>query len=198
MSPEVAAVLAEFRGEMLILGLRELSLEVAKTLATSQAATVWLHSVTAVTPDAASAIAEVPGDLVLSGLVKLESVPLARKLSRRPAALSLPYLREIGPEVAAALAETPRGLTLAALTDASPEVQEALARTAASLSLPSLQSLESLPLTRKLAAGYASSVLLPGIRAVSVEQAELIAAMNWDMGSRPRISSIVRSIELVE
>jgi hypothetical protein len=178
VSPEVATVLAEFRGEMLILGLRSLSPEVARALAKSRAATVWLHSVTAVTPEAAAAIAEVPGDLVVSGLVKLESVPLARKLARRQAALSLPYLKAIGPEVAAALAETPRGLTLAALTDASPEVQAALAKTAASLSLPSLESLDSLPLTRKLAAGYASSVLLPGLRALSVEQAEVIAAVN--------------------
>jgi hypothetical protein len=177
VSPEVATVLAEFRGEMLILGLRSLSPEVARALAKSRAATVWLHSVTAVTPEAAAAIAEVPGDLVLSGLVKLASVPLARKLARRPAALSLPYLREISPEVAAALAETPRGLTLAALTDASAEVQAALAKTAAALSLPSLKSLASLPLTRKLAAGYASSVLLPGIRTLSVEQAEVIAAV---------------------
>ncbi len=177
VSPEVATVLAEFRGEMLILGLRSLSPEVARALAKSRAATVWLHSVTAVTSEAAAAIAEVPGDLVVSGLVKLESVPLARKLARRPAALSLPYLREISPEVAAALAETPRGLTLAALTDASPEVQAALAKTAASLSLPSLESLDSLPLTRKLAAGYSSSVLLPGLRKLSVEQAEVIAAV---------------------
>ncbi len=177
VSPEVATVLAEFRGEVLILGLRSLSPVVARALAKSRAATVWLHSVTAVTPEAAAAIAEVPGDLVVSGLVKLESVPLARKLARRQAALSLPYLREISPEVAAALAETPRGLTLAALTDASPEVQAALAKTAASLSLPSLESLDSLPLTRKLAAGYSSSVLLPGLRKLSVEQAEVIAAV---------------------
>lgn len=177
-SPGVAAALAEFQGEMLILGLRSLSPQVARELASSRAATVWLHSLTAVSPEAAAAIAAVPGHLVLSGLVKLESVPLARKLARRPAALSLPYLEQIGPEVAAALAETPRGLTLAALADVSPAVQEALANTAAFLSLPALDSLESLPLTKKLAAGYASSVLLPGIRALSVEQAEVIAAVN--------------------
>ena len=177
MSPEVAAVLAEFRGEMLILGLRSLSPEVARALEKSRVATVWLHSVTAVAPEAAEAIAGVPGNLVLSGLVKLDSVPLARKLAQRPAALSLPYLKEIGPEVAAALAANSRGLTLAALTNVSLEVQEALATTAASLTLPNLESLDSLPLTRKLAAGYAAAVLLPGIRALSVEQAEVIAAV---------------------
>ncbi len=47
MSPEEAVALAEFRGEMLILGLRSLSPEVARAIAKSRAATVWLHSVTA-------------------------------------------------------------------------------------------------------------------------------------------------------
>ena len=178
MSPGVAAVLAEFRGEMLILGLRSLSPEVARALEKSQAATVWLHSVTAVAPEAAQAIAGMRGNLVLSGLVKLDSVPLANKLAQRPAALSLPSLKEIGPEIAAALAANPRGLTLAALTDVSLEVQEALAKTAGALTVPNLKSLDSLPLTRKLAAGFASAVLLPGIKTLSVEQAEVIAAVN--------------------
>ncbi|MFM8986566.1 MAG: hypothetical protein ACKONH_11025 [Planctomycetia bacterium] len=170
-------MLAEFRGEMLILGLRSLSPQVARALEGSQAATVWLHSVTAVGAEAAKAIAGVPGHLALSGLVELDSVPLARKLAQRHAPLSLPYLKKIGPEAAAALTQTPRGLTLAALTDASPEVQEALAAPGAALSLPSLASLDSLPLTQKLAAGYASAVILPGVRSLSVEQAEVIAAV---------------------
>jgi hypothetical protein len=177
MSPEVAAVLAEFRGEMLILGLRSLSPEVARALEKSRVATVWLHSVTAVAPEAAEAIAGVPGNLVLSGLVELDSVPLARKLAQRPGALSLPYLKEIGADVAAALATNPRGLALAALTDVSLEVQDALAGTVGALTVPNLESLDSLPLTRKLAAGYASAVLLPGIKTLSVEQAKVIAAV---------------------
>lgn len=178
MSQAVAAVLAEFRGEMLILGLRSLSPEVARALEKSQAATVWLHSVTAVAPEAAQAIAGMQGNLVLSGLVELDSVPLAKKLAQRPAALSLSFLKEIGPEIAAALAANPRGLTLAALTDVSLEVQEALAKTAGAITVPNLKSLDSLPLTRKLAAGFASAVLLPGIKTLSVEQAEVIAAVN--------------------
>lgn len=178
MSPEVAAVLAEFRGEMLILGLRSLSTEVARALERSRVATVWLHSVTAVAPEAAEAIAGVPGNLVLSGLVELDSVPLARKLAQRPGALSLPYLKEIGAEVAAALAVNPRGLALAALTDVSLEVQDALAGTVGALTVPNLESLDSLPLTRKLAAGSASAVLLPGITTLSVEQAKVITAVD--------------------
>jgi hypothetical protein len=177
MSPKLAAVLAEFRGEMLILGARSLSSEVARALEKSKAATVWLHSVTEVAPEAAEAIARVPGHLVLSGLVKLDSVPLAKKLARRPGALSLPYLKEIGPEIAAALGENPRGLALAGLTELSPAVQEVLAQTAGALTLPNLTSLDSPALTKKLAAGYASAVLLPGIKTLSVEQAVEIASV---------------------
>lgn len=175
--PDVAAVLAEFEGELLILGLRSLSPDVARALAKSRADTVWLHSVTSLDPEAADALAGMPGNLVLSGLVKLDAVPLAKKLARRPAVLTLPYLKQIGPEVAAALAENPRGLILAALTDLSPDVQEALAKTAGALTLPSLTSLDSLALTEKLAAGYASAVLLPRVKTLSVEQAQVIAAV---------------------
>ena len=178
VSPEEAAALAEFRGEMLILGLRSLSPEVARAIAKSRAATVWLHSVTAVAPEAAETIAGLSGHLVLSGLVELESVPLAKKLAQRPGVLSLPYLKQIGPEIAAALGENSRGLTLAALTDVSPEVQNTLAEAVGALTVPNLTSLDSRPLTGKLAVGFASAVLLPGIKTLSVEQAALIAAVN--------------------
>jgi hypothetical protein len=75
------------------------------------------------------------------------------------------------PEVALALAKSERRLTLAGLTDVSPEVQEKLAETVGSLSLPSLTSLDSLPLAKKLAA---SVVLLPEVERLSAEQAELL------------------------
>jgi hypothetical protein len=52
ITPAVAEVLAEFQGETLILGLKSLSPEVATALANSQAANVWLHSVTSVSPEA--------------------------------------------------------------------------------------------------------------------------------------------------
>ncbi len=177
MNPEAAAALAQFRGEMLILGLRSLSPEVARALADSQAATVWLHSITSVAPEAAEAIAKVPGHLVLSGLVELESVPLAEKLARRPGALSFPYLKQITPETAVALGKNPRSLTLGGLADVSPEVQDKLAETVGALTVPNLASLDSLPLTKKLAAGFSQSVLLPAISTLSVEQATEIASV---------------------
>ena len=178
ITPEVAKELAEFQGEFLILGLKTLEPAVAEALAKSRAANLWLHSVTQVMGDSAVAISKVSGHLVLSGLVDLSSVPLAQKLARRPAALSFPYLTRITPEVAAALGKSGRALTLAALTDPPVEVQEKLAEAEGALSIPGLTSLKSMSLTRKLASGFASSVLLPAIKSLSVGQAKEIASVN--------------------
>lgn len=175
LDEETAAALAGFRGEFLILGLKTLSPDVARALAASRAAHVWLHSLTAVAPEAAEAIAWLPGHLVMPGLVELDSPTLASKLAQRPGVLSLPYLKRVGPEVAAALGENKRGLSLAAVTELSPEAEAAIAATSAPLSLPGLESLRSLPLTEKLAAGYAASILLPRLETLSVEQAQIIA-----------------------
>lgn len=174
-----AAALAEFRGEFLILGLKTLTPDVARALAASPAANVWLHSLTSVAPEAAAAIASLPGHLVMSGLVELDSPPLARKLAQRPGVLSLPHLKRVGPEIAAALGENQRGLSLAAVTELSAEGEAALAASIAPLSMPGLQSLNSLPLTEKLAAGYAASILLPRLKTLSVEQARIIAGADF-------------------
>ena len=174
LSPEAAGALAEFRGEMLILGLKSISPEVAQALAKSQANTLWLHSVTSVSPDAAEIIARLPGKLVMTGLAKLDSVALAEKLARRPGTLSLPYLKQIKPEIAAALGRNERGLALTGLGDIPPEVQDKLAEAVGYLALPNLRSLDSMPLTRKLAS--AGTIFLPRVERLSVEQAKLIAA----------------------
>lgn len=171
ITPAVAETLAEFRGEMLILGLKSLSPEVAAALAKSRAVNVWLHSVTYVAPDAAESLVKLPGHLFLTGLAELDSVPLAEKLAARPGALSFPYLTRISPQIAAALAKNERSLTLAGLTDVSLEVQEKLAETVGRLSLPNLTSLDSLRLAKKLAATF---VLLTELKKLSAEQAELL------------------------
>lgn len=171
INPAVAEALAEFRGEMLILGLKSLSPDVAEALAKSQAANVWLHSVTSVSPEAAEAIVKLRGHLFLTGLAKLDSVSLAEKLAARPGALCFPYLTTISPEIAAALAKNQQSLTLAGLTDVSLDVQEKLAGTVGGLSLPNLTSLDSLPLAKKLAASF---VLLPEVKKLSAEQTQLL------------------------
>jgi hypothetical protein len=167
ISPEVAKVLAGFKGDTLILGIKSLSPEVATALAESKVANIWLHSLTSVSPESADAIIKLRGNLVISSLTVLDSVPLAAKLAARPGALSLPFLETITPEVATALAANGRSLTLAGLSDVSLAVQEKLAETVGTLSLPNLISIESLPFAKKLAA---PAVLLPKIQKLTREQ----------------------------
>ncbi len=174
ITPEVAEVLAEFRGDTLILGIKRLSPAVAEALAKSQAANVWLHSVTSVSTEAADALVKLRGHLILTGLTELDSVPLAAKLASRPEALSFPYLKSISPEVAEELAKTSRSLTLAGLSQVSPEVQEKLAGTIGTLSLPNLTSLDSLALAKKLATIV---VLLPKLKELSNEHLEQLVGV---------------------
>ncbi len=169
ITPEVAEALAEFRGEMLILGIKSLAPEVATALAKSKAANVWLHSVTSVSPEVAETIAKMRSHLLLSSLSELDSVPLAEKLASRPGALSLPYLKKVTPEIAGALAKNERSLTLAGLTDVPPEVQAKLAENVGFLSLPNVASVDIVALEEKLAAGV---VLLPKLKRLSPELAQ--------------------------
>lgn len=170
ISPEVAQVLAEFRGEMLILGIQSITPEVAAAIATSKASAVWLHSITSVSQETAEALAKARCHLVMTSLAQLDSVELAEKLAQKPGALSFPYLKKISPPVAAALAKNKRSLTLAGLSEIPLEVQEQLAQTVGALYLPNLKSLDSMPLTRKLATGL---LLLPKVEKLSAEQVEI-------------------------
>ncbi len=172
ISPEVAAVLAEFRGEFLILGIRSLTPEVAAALANSRAANVWLHNITSVPPAAADAIVTVPGHLVLTGLAELTSPVLAEKLARRPGALSLPYVKEITPPVASALVRHEGSLTLGGLTAVPLELQDKLAE-AKRINLPALKALESKALAERLAENW--RLFLPDLDQLTAEQAKLFA-----------------------
>lgn len=176
ITPEVAAVLAEFRGEMLMLGLRSLSPDVAAALTKSQAASIWLHNVTSVSSETAELLIMFPGKIFLTSLTELDSVLLAEKLASQSGPLSFPYLKTISPEVALALTECEQSLTLAGLTEISQDVQETLSQTVGSLSLPNLTQLDSLFLAKKLAASF---VLLPNVAEVSPEQVELLLAARF-------------------
>ncbi len=186
-SPEVAAELSKFTGEMLILGFPSLSSELAKAFVQSKVATIWLHSVTSVTPEAADIISKFSGNLAMTGLVELNSVSLAVKLSRRLSALALPYMGQVTPEIAEALSQARYGLNLAGLKDLSPECQEKLASTVGPLSLPNLKSLDSLRLTLKLALN--TSIVLPNVSRLTVEQAQALAGIE-----RPLYGGILLSL----
>jgi hypothetical protein len=172
ISPEVAAVLAEFRGEFLILGIRSLTPEVAAALSNSQAANVWLHNITRVPPAVADAIVKLRGHLVLTGLAELTSPALAKKLAKRPGALSFPYVTEITLPIASALVRHEGSLTLGGLTTIPPELQDKLAESKV-IHLPSLKSLDSKALAEKLAENW--RLFLPDVDRLTVDQARLFA-----------------------
>ncbi|MCY2964293.1 MAG: hypothetical protein NT069_11775 [Planctomycetota bacterium] len=172
ISPEVAATLAEFRGEYLVLGIRSLTPEVAVALARSQAANVWLHNLTSVTPEAGDAIVQLPGHLVLTGLAELTSPALAEKLAKRPGALSLPYVKTITLPIAVALVQHEGSLTLGGLTTVASEIQDKLAE-AKVINLPGLKSLDSAELTKKFAENW--RIFLPDVDRLTVPQAKLFA-----------------------
>ena len=174
INSDVAEAVAKFRGDTLILGIKSLTPEVATALANSQAANVWLHSLTTLTPESAEAISKLRGHLVLTGLTELDSVTLAEKLASRPGALSFPYLNKITPEVAAALAKSGESLTLAGVSDISPEVEQRLATTIGNLSMPNLRGFQSISLAKKFAS---ISVLLPKIEALTAQQLELMVGV---------------------
>jgi hypothetical protein len=175
ISPEVAEVLAEFEGEFLILRIRSLPPAVAEALAKSRAANLWLPSVTSIFDGSAESISTVPGHLVMTGLTRLDSPALAKKLALRPGPLSFPYLEEISPEIGKVLATHDGTLTLGGLAAISPELQDALSEAAGTLDLPNLASLDSIALTRKLAPSF---LVLPKIKMLSPEQAEIFTAAN--------------------
>jgi hypothetical protein len=191
ISPAVARVLANYRGEALILGIDSVTPEVAGALAESQAQTLWLPAVTRLSPAAAQALSQRAGRLVLTGLTHLDSVALAQKLATNSEAVSFPYLQEIDSDVAGALARTQRSLTLAGLTRPSPAVQERLAATAGALSLPNLRTLDSQALAKKLAN---SVVLLPRIETLTVPQA---AALIGIRGQESFFGGIYLPIDVV-
>ncbi len=175
ITPEVAAELAAFRGEMLILGVRSLSPQTAAVLAESKVASIWLPSLTTVSLEAATFLSTVRGDLALTALTELESVSLAEKLAARNAALSFPYLRSVSVDIAAALVKNNKELTLGAFTQIPAEVQDKLAETTGILYMPGLNSIDSLALALKLIQG--SRVFLPNLKKLTSEQATLLAGI---------------------
>ncbi len=170
LSPPAAAALADFSGEMLILGLKNLTPDVASALANAKAATVWLPSLTSLSPEVAASLAKMPAHLVLTGLTALDSIPLAEKLASSPGALSFPYLKNLSPEIATVLARSRKSLTLAGLTSVPSDVLDKLARSPGTLYLPNLLSIEGTAIAAKLASG---SVVLPKLEKLSAEHAAL-------------------------
>lgn len=146
LSPEVAAVLATYKGELRFEALAILSPETAAALAT-RSSLIDLPKVSALTPAVAKALATTKGQLNLTGI------------------------KELSPDVAKELTAHTGSLTLG-VTELSNEAAAALAKHQGNLRLDRLQSLTSLPLAERL--GQQEWLFLNGVTKITPEIARAI------------------------
>ena len=146
LSPEVAAVLAKYKGE--------LRFEVLMTLS----------------PEAAAALATREGQIDLPKLAEL-SPAVAKALSATKSALNLPSIKDLPKNVAEAVAPH-TGLLLLGVTELSDDVAAALANRKGELRLPSLKLLTSLKLAERL--GQQEFVFLDSVTKLTPEIAKVL------------------------
>lgn len=146
LSPEVAAVLATYKGELRFEALATLSPETAAALATRTRG-IDLPKVSALTPATAKALATTQGSL------------------------NLPGIKELPTEVAKELAAHTDSLALG-VTELSDETAAALAKHPGNLRLQSLKSLTSLVLSERL--GQQEWLLIDGVTKITPEIARAI------------------------
>lgn len=146
LSPEVAAVLATYKGELRFEAVTTLSPETATALAT-RTSTIDLPKVSTLTPAVAKALATTKGQL------------------------NLPSVKELPTEVAKELAAHTGSLALG-VTELSDETAVALARHGGNLRLDQLKSLTSLVLAERL--GQQEWLFLNGVTKITLEIAKAI------------------------
>jgi formylglycine-generating enzyme required for sulfatase activity len=124
---DVARVLAQYKGEVRLNGLKQLTPEVAETLSRQpKAANLFLNGLTEITPEVARALAVRNGGMLsLNGLTEL-SPEVARELANVYAKLALGGVRHLSVESARELAKHRSKLTLMGLPEISDEAGEAL------------------------------------------------------------------------
>jgi len=146
LSPEAAAVLATFKGELRFEALAVLSPETAAALAT-RTSTIDLPKVSTLTPAVAKALATTKGQLHLSGVKEL-STEVAKELAAHTGSLAL------------------------GVTELSDETAAALAKHGGNLRLDQLKSLTSLVLAERL--GQQEWLFLSGVTKITPEIAKAI------------------------
>ncbi|MCE9525692.1 MAG: hypothetical protein K8R36_06520, partial [Planctomycetales bacterium] len=146
LSPEAAAVLAKYKGELRFEGLMTLS------------------------PEAAAALVTREGQIDLPKLTAL-SPAVAKALSATKSSLNLPSVKDLPKDVAEALAPH-TGQLILGVTELSDDVAAALAKSKGDLRLSSLKSLTSLALATKL--GQQEFVFLGGVTRLTPEIAKAL------------------------
>ena len=146
LSPEAAAVLAKYKGELRFEALTTLSPETAAALAT-RSSVLDLYKVSALTPAVAKALATTNGSLNLSGI------------------------KELPTEVAEALSAHTGPLDLG-VTELSDDAAAVLAKHPGDMRLKSLKSLTSLKLAQRL--GQQEAVFINGVSRLSPDIAKAL------------------------
>lgn len=146
LSPEVAAVLATYKGELRFDALATLSPETAAALAT-RSSLIDLPKISTLTPAVARALATTKGSLNLPG-IKVLSTDVAKELAAHTGQLAL------------------------GVTELSDETAAALAKHGGNLRLDQLKSLTSLVLAERL--GQQEWLFLNGVTKITLEIAKAI------------------------
>jgi hypothetical protein len=140
IEPEVASILAQHPGTLMLDGLTELNKDVASALKVGDK-TLYLRGLQDISPEVASVLAGHQGPLVLGSFEEI-SADVAAALSSHKHRLSLPYITSLNEEVAAILAAKTGDLALNGLASAGDDVLQALASHHGMLSLEGISELE--------------------------------------------------------
>lgn len=194
LSPEAAAALAEWGGQLTIAGLRTLPPAVAASLARCTAkANLVLDGLTTLDAESAAHLAGTQARFSLNGLeILAPEVAAALARSRQP--LRLLAVRALSAEAAAALVENPQMalISLPGLTTLEPEVARRLASCPKwEPRLPKVTALE--PEAAAALTGYQGqfALLLPALQTLDTETAQaLVRCPQW----RPHLPNL-RSLE---
>lgn len=156
----------------LSLGLRQVSLEQAKILATSTQSLI-LNRVATMPDDVVEVLADRKSRLTMSGLHELTNPTLARMLAtNRPSYIYLPSVKKISAEVARELAQAPCNLVLSGLDQLSCDVATELATHQKNLTLNGIASLDEA--TAQSLAQHKGKIYMRNLKDVSAESLQLL------------------------
>ena len=170
LSPEVAAVLAGFKGTLTFEVLSSLSPAAAAALS-PYSGELNLPGLKTLAPDVAAGLAKREhGSLILPGITQV-SVEAAKALANYKGNVNLAGVKEVTADLAAAFAPH-NGMLVLGVTEVSDDTAAALAKHVGGISLGSLARLTSTPLARKL--GEQERLLLNSVTSITKDIADAL------------------------
>ena len=177
VSLEVAQVLAQYRAEVRLNGLKQITPEVARALSQQpKAANLCLNGLTEITPEVAEALAVRNGGMLSLNALTEITPEVARELAKVRAKLTLNGLQSLPVEVARELAKHPSKLTLFSVPQLSDEAAEAIAEHRSTLLLHGLIHLSSPKLVGKMLKSNDGFVSFKNAETMTEDVARVFAA----------------------